>query len=106
MSYRDDVSESTAEPRAPSIDERLAEILEYVVEIRDRLTRSSQHPTGERHPRALLTERQVRAARDLKKTGISVNEIRTRLGLPTSYTATRAAIVGDSWRCLSDQPLT
>ena len=60
MSYLDDVAAPMAEPR-PTFEEQLAEIRECVAEILDRLTRSRQHPAGESHPRALLTEAQVRA---------------------------------------------
>jgi hypothetical protein len=86
----------------PTIDERLAEIRGGVAEILDRLTMSRQHPTGERHPRSRLTERLVREARALKRLGLSVSEIRERLDLPTSPSATAAAITGRTWRHVSD----
>lgn len=89
-----------------SVDERLAAIYECVAEILDRLTLSRQHPTGERHPRSRLTEALVREARALKKTGLSYAEVRARLSLPTSPSATQAAIVGRTWKHVSDQPNT
>jgi predicted RNA polymerase sigma factor len=106
VSCGDDVAAPMAEPRAPTIDERLAEILEIVTEIFGRLTTSYRNPTGERHPRSRLTERLVREARALKRTGLSYAEVRARLSLPTSQSATAAAITGRTWKHVSDQPNT
>jgi hypothetical protein len=101
MSYGDDVAAPMTEPR-PTVDEQLAEILEILRGIRDRPSR--QYPAGALHPRALLTEAQVLEARALSKAGLTVNEIRTRLSLPTTQSATHAAVSGRSWRHLKITP--
>jgi len=105
MSFADDVAAPMAEPR-PTVEEQLAEILAILLDVRDRLPRSPQHLTGERHPRALLSESQVLEARALKRTGLSAKEVRSRLGLPTTVSATYAAISGRSWKHLSDHSST
>jgi hypothetical protein len=90
----------------PTVDEQLSEIRNLLAEILDRLNRSRQHPFGERHPRALMSESQVLEARALKRTtDLSVAAIRARLSLRASPSAVRAAIVGDSWSYLN-QPTT
>lgn len=100
------VAAPMAKPR-PTVAERLAEIVEILIDIRDRSARRpQQYPAGALHPRALLSEAQVVEARALSKTGLTVNEIRTRLELKTTVSATYAAISGRSWKHLSCEPNT